>query len=239
MNYSNPIKAIFEREYTKIQDRKFDGATRLLGEISTMQSAVSALEGIALNRSPADNDAVHQKKTHEAGVKLAKAVDQAKARANELLNRHITILNKVLEDRTGLEPAKQLDVLLRHQELRQVVRGMDDQGRRALLNEAVKNKDASTLNALFNGGPTLTGIDPKFMTQMRGTYELAVAGEVLEELDALITTDGALQAVIRTCTKASTDAQDPAALDAFIKAQQAADSASASFDAALNTPHSG
>jgi hypothetical protein len=36
------------------------------------------------------------------------------------------------------------------------------------------------LNALLNGGPLLTGIEPKFMATMRDKYEREVAGDVLD-----------------------------------------------------------
>jgi len=235
MRYSNPIRAIFEREYARTEGKNYNGPTRIVAEISQMHGAVEALENVAIHRNPADNDAVHQKKTHEAGVRLAKAIAATKSRANDILNNNNTRLNQELAARTGLGAQTSLDAIMRHQELRAVVRGMDERVRRDVLTEAVKAKDADTLNALLNGGPLLSGIEPKFLATMRESYERAVAPEILEEQAELLNTDEALQAVIRSCETVSKDAQNPEALEAFIRAQQAAESASASFDAALSS----
>ena len=102
MKYSRPIKAILDRELARLEGKRHDGPTRVIGEIGRLHSAVQSLEGVALNRNPADNDALHMKKTHDAGVKLAKAVEATRQRANEILNMHTTRLGETLLDRTGL-----------------------------------------------------------------------------------------------------------------------------------------
>jgi len=68
---------------------------------------------------------------------------------------------------------------------------------------------------------------------MRTAYESAVAPELLDEMNLLIETDEALQAVVRTANTAARDTQDPAALQAFIRLETAAQEAKVAFDSAL------
>jgi hypothetical protein len=68
---------------------------------------------------------------------------------------------------------------------------------------------------------------------MRTAYESAVAPELLDEMNLLIETDEALQAVVRTANTAARDTQDPAALQAFIRSETAAQEAKVAFDSAL------
>jgi hypothetical protein len=68
---------------------------------------------------------------------------------------------------------------------------------------------------------------------MRTAYESAVAPELLDEMNLLIETDEALQAVVRTANTAARDTHDPAALQAFIRSETAAQEAKVAFDSAL------
>ena len=52
-------------------------------------------------------------------------------------------------------------------------------------------------------------------------------------MNLLIETDEALQAVVLTANTAARDTQDPAALQAFIRAETAAQEAKVAFDSAL------
>ncbi|WP_296762647.1 hypothetical protein [Sediminimonas sp.] len=233
MKYSAPIKKIMERELARIEGRGQDGPTRVIGEIGRLHSAVQSLEAVALNRNPADNDALHMKKTHDAGVRLAKAVKATRQRANEILNAHNERLSEKLMERTGLRPPENLEGIMRHSEFRAAVRSFDAKDRRDILREAVKAKDTEALGALFNASPLVTGIDPNFVKEMRGVYEQSVAPEVIAEMNQLLEADGALQAVARSAEKVATDSQDERAVEAFIRAQQAAEQANESFTSAM------
>lgn len=233
MKYSRPIKAILDRELARLEGKRHDGPTRVIGEIGRLHSAVQSLEGVALNRNPADNDALHMKKTHDAGVKLAKAVEATRQRANEILNAHTTRLGETLLDRTGLRPPETLQGIMKQSEFRTVVRSLDDEKRREVLRDAVKSKNSEILSALFNADPLVTGMDPKFMREMRDSYESAVAPDVVEEWGALIEADSALNAVARSAEKVAKDSQDERAVEAFIRAQEAAEHASQTFSSAI------
>lgn len=233
MKYSAPIKKIMERELARIEGRKQDGPTRVIGEIGRLHSAVQSLEAVALNRNPADNDALHMKKTHDAGVRLAKAVQATRQRANEILSAYNGSLSEKLLDRTGLRPPEKLEGIMRQSELRAAVRSLDEKDRREILREAVKAKDSETLGALFNASPLVTGIDPKFLTEMRTTYEKSVAPEVIGEMNELLEADSALQAVAKTAERVAKDSQDEQAMQAFIRAEQAAEQAKESFTSAM------
>lgn len=186
-----------------------------------------------MNRNPADNDALHMKKTHDAGVRLTKAVQATRHRANEILNSHIHRLSEKLLDRTGLRPPETLGAIMRQSELRAAVRSLDDRTRRDILREAVKSKDTETLGALFNASPLVTGMDSNFVNEMRAAYEQSVAPEVIEEVNELIEADSALQAVARSAERVAKDSQDERAMQAFIRAQQAAEDANESFTSAM------
>lgn len=235
MKYSSPIKKILERELARIEGRGFDAPTRVIGEIGRLASAVESLEAVALNRNPADNDAVHMKKTHDAGVKLARAVEATRQRANEILNAHNARLSETLLDRTGLRPPETLEGIMRHSEFRAAVRSLDDAKRREVLREALKAQDAQALSALFNASPLVTGIDAEFLSEMRRTYEVTVAPEVIAEVNALLEADHALSAVVRSTEKVARESQDEKAVAAFIRAEAAAAEANASFTSAMQT----
>ena len=233
MKYSNPIKKIMERELARIEGKNHDGPTRVVGEIGRLHSAVQSLEAVVLNRDPSHNDAMHMKKSHEAGARLAKAVEATRHRANEILSAYNGSLSEKLMDRTGLRPPEKLEGIMRQSELRTVVRSLDDEKRRDVLRDAVKAKDSDTLSALFNASPLVTGIDPNFLREMRNTYEKAVAPDVIDEMNELLETDNALQAVARTAEKVAKDSQDEQAMQAFIRAQEASEQAKESFTAAM------
>ncbi|MEI4262348.1 hypothetical protein [Roseovarius sp. D0-M9] len=233
MKYSRPIKAILEREIARLEGRNYDGPTRVIGEIGRLHSAVQSLEGVALNRNPADNDALHMKKTHDAGVKLQKAVEATRQRANDILNGHTARLSETLLERAGLKPPESLPDIMRQSEFRAVVRSMDAEDRREVMRVAVKEKKSEILSAFFNADPLVTGMDPKFMREMRTSYEHAVAPDVVGELETLIETDSALNAVARSAEKVAKDSQDERAVEAFIRAQEAAEQANQSFSSAI------
>jgi len=235
MRYSAPIGKILERELARIEGKNQTGPTRLVGEIGKLHAAVQSLEGVALNRNPADTDAAHLKKTHDAGVRLAKAVEATRNRANEILNENTGNLREKLLDASGLRPPGDLPGIMRQQELRAVVRSMNQKGRNEVLLEAVNAKDAETLSALFNAPALATGIDPKFMRDMRLSYESAVAPDLVEELDALLEADSALQVAARTAEKTATDSQDEKAAQAFIRAEEAAERARGAFSSAIDS----
>lgn len=233
MKYSAPIKKIMERQLARIEGSQRDGPTRVAGEIGRLHSAVQSLEGVALNRNPADNDALHLKKTHDAGAKLARSVEATRQRANEILNNHNARLRETLLDRTGLRPPETLEGIMRQSEYRAAVRSLDDRTRREVLREAVKAKDTETLGALFNAAPLVTGIDPNFLRDMRTAYEESVAPDVIGEMNELLEADSALQAVARAAEDAARESQDERAMQSFIRAQEAADKANESFTSAL------
>ncbi|MDZ4136682.1 MAG: hypothetical protein U1D06_13990, partial [Paracoccaceae bacterium] len=185
------------------------------------------------NRNPADTDAVHVKKAHDAGARLAKAAEATKTRANDLLSTHSQRISAALAERTGLRPAETLEGIMAQSELRAVVRAMPASKRNEVLRDAVKAKDAKTLAALLTAPALVTGIDPNYAGEMRTAYESAVAPELLDEMNMLIETDDALQAVMRTAETAARDTQDPAAVQAFIRAENAAQEAKAAFDSAF------
>ena len=233
MRYSAPIKAILERELKRLEGTNMDAPTRVIGEIGRLHSAVQSLESIALNRNPADNDAVHMKKTHEAGQRLANSAKAIRSRANEILNTHNERLREALLQRTGLRPPETLEAIMRQSELRAVVRSMDGKARNDILRDAVKAKDVDTLNALFNASPLVTGIDPNFMGEMRNAYEKSVAPEIVAEVEAMLEADHALQVVVRNAETAATQSQDEKAMVAFVKAEEAAKAAQQSFSESM------
>jgi len=144
MKYSAPINTIMERENKRIEGRKSDGANRLINEMRRVLTVVQALEAVALNRNPSDNDAVHMKKTHDAGVKLAAAIEASRQRGNAILNDHNATVSAQLREATGLREADTLAGIMRQSELRTVVRGMNQDARHSLLRDAVKAKDVQT-----------------------------------------------------------------------------------------------
>jgi hypothetical protein len=233
MKYSAPIAKILERELARIEGKNQTGPTRLVGEIGRLHAAVQSLEGVALNRSPADTAMLHAKKTGDAGVRLAKAVEATRNRANEILNENSGNLREKMLDASGLRPPGDLPGIMRQQELRAVVRSMSQKMRNEVLLEAVKAKDAETLSALFNASPLASGLDPEFMRKMRHTYESTVAPDLVEELDALIEADHALQAAARVADKVAADSQDEPAMQAFVRAEEAAERARESFSSAI------
>ena len=149
MKYSRPIKAILDREMARLEGKRYDGPSRVVGEIGRVHGAVQSLEAVALNRNPADNDAMHMKKTHDAGVKLAKAVEATRQRANEILNMHSDRLRNAILDRTGLRPPETWSDIMRQSEFRAVVRTLNDEQRSDILREAVKSKNSEVLSAFF------------------------------------------------------------------------------------------
>lgn len=233
MRYSAPIKAILDRELKRLEGKNMDAPTRVIGEIGRVHSAVQSLESIALNRNPADNDAVHMKKTHEAGKRLANSAEAIRSRANEILNTHNERLREALLARTGLRPPETLEGIMRQQELRAVVRSMDSKTRNEALRNAVQAKDSEVLGALCNAPALVTGIDPKFLGEMRNAYEKKVAPGIVEELTALLEADHALQVVVRSAETAATQSQDEQAMAAFVKAEEAAKAAQESFGQAM------
>jgi hypothetical protein len=233
MRYSAPIKAILDRQLKRLEGKNMDAPTRVIGEIGRLHSAVQSLESIALNRNPADNDAVHMKKTHEAGKRLANSAKAIRSRANEILNTHNERLREALLTRTGLRPPETLEGIMRQQELRAVVRSMDSKARNEVLRNAVQAKDYEVLGALCNAPALVTGIDPKFLVEMRGAYEKTVAPEIVEEVDALLEADHALQVVVRSAETAATQSQDEKAMVAFVRAEEAARAAQESFGQAM------
>lgn len=233
MKYSAPINTIMERATAHIESRHFPGATRLIGEMGRLMNVVQALEAVALNRNPTDNDAAHMKKTHDAGVKLAKAIEASKQRGNEILNDHNATVSAQLRDATGLREPDTLAGIMRQSELRTVVRGMKPQERHDFLRDAVKAKDIETVSALFNAPAVTTGIDPKLLAQGRATYERAVAPDLIDDLEFTLETDSALQAVTNAAARAAREAQDETAMQEFMRADVAALAAKAAFDSAL------
>ncbi|SUZ31107.1 hypothetical protein ROE7235_00842 [Roseibaca ekhonensis] len=233
MKYSGPIKAILERELKRLEGRNMDAPTRVVGEIGRLHSAVQSLEAIALNRNPADNDALHMKKTHEAGQRLAKSAKAIRSQANEILSIQGARLGEKLLQRTGLRPPENLEAIMRQSELRAVVRSMDSKSRHEILQEAVKAQDADTLSALFNAPAIVTGFDRKLLGEMRRAYESQVAPEIVQELDAMIEADHALQVVVRNAETAATQSQDAQAMVAFVKAEEAAKAAQENFSESM------
>lgn len=233
MKYSAPILKIMERELARIKGRNLDGPTRVVGEINKLHAAVQALEGVALNRNPADNDQLHMKKTHDAGVRLAKVVQATRQRANEILNLHNERLREKLLDQTGLRPPQTLEGIMRQSEFRAAVRSMDANDRRDVLSEAIKARDTDALNALFNASPLVTGMDPNFVKHMKANYQAEVAPAVVAEMQELLEVDSALQAVIRSADGAARESQDERAMRAFVRAQEAAEQANVSFTSAM------
>lgn len=233
MKYSRPIKAILERELKRLEGKAMDAPTRIIGEVGRLHSAVQGLEAIAFNRNPADNDAVHMRKTHEAGQRLAKSAEATRTRANEILNTHTARLREALLQRTGLRPPEALDAIMRQSELRAVVRSMESTARNDILRQAMKAKDTETLNALFNAPALVTGLDPKFADEMRTAYEQTVAPEIVAEIDAMLVADHALQVVVRNAETAAKDAQDDGAMAAFVRAEEAARAAQQNFSQSM------
>jgi hypothetical protein len=68
MKYSVPIGKILERELARLGGKPHDGPTRVVGEIQRIKTAVEGLEAVTSNLNPADTDAVHVKKAHDAGA---------------------------------------------------------------------------------------------------------------------------------------------------------------------------
>lgn len=233
MKYSTPISKILERETKRIENRNFPCATRLIGVMGRLMTVVQSLEALALNRSPSDNDAVHMKKTHDAGVKLAKAIEASQHRANEILNDHAAIISGKLKEATGLREPDTLAGIMGQSELRSVVRGMKQKERHDFLQNAVKAKDVQTVSALFNAPAITTGIEQKFLGQMLSRYERAVAPDLMDDVEFTLETDSALQAVAKAAARAAREAQDERAMQAFIRADSAALEAKAAFDSAL------
>ncbi|MGJ8588806.1 MAG: hypothetical protein ACSHXW_11680 [Yoonia sp.] len=235
MKYSAPINKILERETARIEGKPYDGPSRFIGEMQRIQTAVQGLEAVIGNRNPADTDAVHIKKSHDAGARLAKAVEATKTRANELLSSHAERISTAMVERTGLRPANTLEGIMAQSELRAVVRALPAEDRNGVLREAVKAKDANTLAALLTAPSLVTGIDPEFAGHMREAYESAVVPELLDEMSQLIEGDQALQVVLRTADKAASETQDPVAVQAFIRAEAAAQEAKTAFDSATGS----
>jgi hypothetical protein len=233
MKYSGPIAAILERETARIESRHFPGATRLIGEMGRLMNVVQALEAVALNRDPTDNDAAHMKKTHDAGVRLAKAIEASRQRGNEILNEHNAKVSAQLREATGLREPDTLAGIMRQSELRTVVRGMKPQARHDFLRNAVKAKDVETVSALFNAPAVVTGIDPNLLAVGRAEYERAVAPDLMDDVEFTLETDSALQAVTKAASRAANEAQDAVAMQEFMRADAAALAAKAAFDSSL------
>jgi hypothetical protein len=109
MKYSTPIGKILERELARLGGKPHDRPTRVVGEIQRIKTAVEGLEAVISNRNPADTDAVHVKKAHDARARLAKAAEATKTRANDLLSTHSQRISAALAERTGLRPAETLE----------------------------------------------------------------------------------------------------------------------------------
>mgnify|MGYP006075808817 CR=1 FL=1 len=101
MKYSASIGKIIERQLARLGDKPLNGPTRVVGEIQRIKAAVEGLEAVISNRNPADTDAVHVKKAHDAGARLAKAVEATKTRANDLLSTHSQLISEALAERNG------------------------------------------------------------------------------------------------------------------------------------------
>jgi hypothetical protein len=233
MRYSHPIEKIVERYVERTQGGRTDASTGILGELGRLQSAVRALESIAINRNPAHTDAAHFKAVHDAGGRLQKAATATRQRAAEILNSQSEKLRQELAARTGLRPAADLLEATTQAEIRAAVRSMGSQKRGELLQRAVEAKDVTTLNALLHGPAFLTGLDDKLLAVQRERYERTVAPEVLEKFDAVIEADETLSTITKLAERAASEAQDARAAASFIAAETAAREASATFDAAL------
>lgn len=223
MKHSAPIKAILDRALRRVEAQGFDGATRLVGELTKVHSAVAAMEKSLSMPSPAHDAVTRARHKVEAGERLAQSLEKMRSAANELLNLHMNAVRGRLQDATGLRPAATADRHIVHGEIRAVVRGMDDSGKRALLvREAIKARDAEVLSAVLLAPPFLTGLDERLRDDLRADYERQVAPEVIAEMEALLDADRDVSAALRSAHAAADDTRNAEFLRRLDEASAAA-----------------
>jgi hypothetical protein len=210
-----------------------EAAAAVTGQINSVAVATRALEGVMMNRNPADTDAAHIKKVHQAGERLAKSLEAARQRGTETLNATAGNLADKLRAQSGIRPPENVAEVIQQSEIRQALLGMNPEQRASVLNDALRAGDVLTINAIHNGAAYLSGVEPARIKACVEAHQKATAPEVMQEFDAMMEADGALQASIRAAERAAADARDERAMQKILAAEAAANDAARAFGDAV------
>jgi hypothetical protein len=229
VQYSKAIEKLVER----VEASGSKAAATFTGQLNSVAAAVRALEGVMLNRNPADTDAAHIKKVHQAGERLARSLEAARQRGTETLNTTAGNLADKLRAQSGIRPPENVAEVIQQSEIRQALLGMKPEQRASVLNDALKAGDVLTLNAVNNGSAYLSGIEPDRVKAYVESHQKATAPEVMQDFDAMMEADSALQAAFRAAERATADARDEQAMQKILAAEVAASDAARAFGEAV------
>lgn len=228
VQYSKAIAELVKRAKAKSAGE----AHGLVSALESVERATRGLEGVMMNRNPADTEAAHIKKVHKGGERLMSSLQSARDRGTGALNSAINALSLKLRDRTGLRPAETVAEVVQQSEVRQALLSLNPSQRSGVVDDALKSKDTLTLNALANGAAYLSGVEPDRIESVIDSYQRQVAPEVMEQFDSVLELDETLQAGIRAAERAAADARDEQAMAKILAAEAAAGEADKAFSAA-------
>ena len=103
--------------------------------------------------------------------------------------------------------------------------------RHQVLQDAIAKGDVEIITALCAAPKVLTGLDERFVSDMKSTYEARVAPGLVAELNATLEADAALTAALRSAEHVAAESQHAEYLEAIEKAAAAWKSADATLEA--------
>lgn len=221
------ITKLFERAFARMPSTPAPTAQVTLAQAGRIKSIAEAMESIALNRNPTETDAAHAVRVSKAAATLKTEVSNAFTRVNQNLSDGMRNIQAKIDEATGLKSQSPSAT-----EIRSVFRGLKAADRTELISKAIKDRDTEILAAVLGAHPLLSGLDAKYQTDMRRSYEEQVAPELVAEGDALIDIDAEVAALLRTAEMAAAEAVAPDYIARVAEAAQKAEAAQSEFTAA-------
>lgn len=189
-----------------------------------------ALERIRQNRSPNATPAKHLQDVARAAQQLldtqAKRIDSARA---DIQHRKAAIQSEI-KQRMGLDTSNP-----QTQEIRSILRGMDEKARSEAISKAVADGDQTIISAIWDAHPVTVGLTGKHLDAIKQQAISTHATDLQSLTTALDKADSVLlSAFDESLLLADSAAGGTEAARKFAADAEAADLATAGFMAALN-----
>lgn len=188
---------------------------------------LESLETVAAKRNPTETPQAHAVRVHKAAQKVLGQVEELAAKADDTRTAAARSISEQIQARTKLTDGR------RGAEIRTLFRQLPAQDRQKLMEAAMQNGDDETLAALFDAPHYLSGMDADYQSRMKHHYEMQVAPDLHEQLEAVLDADNSMSVLRRVVREAATEALNPSYVDSILKEQAEAEQAQAGFDGAL------
>jgi|GEM_PF-4763394 len=223
MKYSKPLSAITG----KCSAGLINGRTKTAYiQLLNVAVKVAAMEDIAARRFPEDNEAKHQRRVANAATSLKTMVEQMQSSVSKQIAELRNQINREIEVATRLEPR------VSGQEVRSVLRGLDESERMQAIKESIEGGDSEVLSAVFHGNDLTSGFKREVRNQLVGVYQRKMAPELFDELETVSELEESSGVFFGVAEKAANSAFDPKYIEKIAEEERRAVEAQRKFEEA-------